>query len=175
MAHHLHARTGLAHYLRHVQQFRDDEQHRANGNHRLRYLGADPGKADQRIAFKNDQHDVAVPGEDQEEADDHGLGQQHQWHAEERWHHRDQARHADVRTLQGRKRGAVIGQPGELHRGDLVIPGKRCAGPAVNHAEHDDQGQADDEEYRDCLQQALEQRTGMVKFNQPRTSRTKSV
>ena len=128
----------------------------------MRKLGADLGQADQRIAFEDQQHDVAVPGQHQEKADDRDLGQDDQRNAQRRAQHGDQARHADMGALQRRQRGAVISQPGELHRGDLVVPGERLARPAIDYAQHHHRRQAEQQQYGYSFQQALEQRARLV-------------
>ena len=119
----------VAHQLRQAQRFGDHEQHRADRNDRLVTRSGIHGRLTSVSPPRTISTSKPVHAEHARRRRTRTAS------ANDRRPRRapcggmrvDEAGHADVRALERRQRRAVIGQPDQADRGDLVVPEQRIA------------------------------------------------
>ena len=106
------------------QKLGQDEKGGADGDHGLGQGHGHPGSRRTSVSpSRTTMTLIAVPGDEPEKAENKSLAEQKEGEARGGRQRGDEAGEAQMAALEGREAGAVIGDPGEADRGDLVGPG----------------------------------------------------
>src|SRR6266567_4262062 len=126
-----------------MHDFGDDDQRRADRNHRLHDAHRNPGQADQRVGGEDRRDPDTDATEEREEEDHENLSKDAHRAACGPGDALDELGAADMRSPDRGERRAVERDPGEQYGRDLVVPDQRPASEAKQHAERNFHGEDD--------------------------------
>src|SRR5437763_3619976 len=118
-----------------MRDFGDDDQRRADRNHRLYDAHRNPGQAHQRVSGEDRRDPGADSAKEREEGDHEKLRNDARRPPRRPGHALDELGAADVSAPDRGERRTVERHPGEQHGGHLVVPGERAADEPEHHAE----------------------------------------